>query len=68
MALSLLKCFENELLSKSFEDLVGFLQHDLPNSVDPDVVMDTCFKLKLTKKEIDKIEGQYRQASMQGGM
>jgi len=59
VALSLLKCFSDIILSLGFEELISFLQHDLPNQVDPDYIMSEAFKIPLKKVQIESIAEQY---------
>eukprot|EP00617_Octactis_speculum_P007906 CAMPEP_0185775408 /NCGR_PEP_ID=MMETSP1174-20130828/81939_1 /TAXON_ID=35687 /ORGANISM="Dictyocha speculum, Strain CCMP1381" /LENGTH=228 /DNA_ID=CAMNT_0028462971 /DNA_START=131 /DNA_END=817 /DNA_ORIENTATION=- len=59
VALALLKCFQAELLSQEFEDVLHTLHHTIAANVDTDVVMQTAFSLPLKQKRVKKYEKRW---------
>ena len=66
VALGLLKCFAADLARMDFEGLVAFLQHELPNRVDPDLVLHASFGISLKGAHIASLERMSERMHAQG--
>ena len=51
--------FEKDLLACDFEGMMEMLHHRIPRQVDPEVVLEVDFKLKLKQARIDLYKREY---------
>ncbi|KAL0205216.1 hypothetical protein P9112_000523 [Eukaryota sp. TZLM1-RC] len=59
VGLGLLRLYENELLELDFTGIVKGIQHDLPNKVEPDLLMSTIVKIKIKSADLTKLQADY---------
>jgi len=56
VALALLRISERELLKMPFDQIVGYLQHQLQNSVEEEKLMAAAFRISISLADIDALE------------
>eukprot|EP00742_Colponemidia_sp_Colp-10_P002756 GILJ01002946.1.p1 GENE.GILJ01002946.1~~GILJ01002946.1.p1 ORF type:complete len:386 (+),score=35.62 GILJ01002946.1:67-1158(+) len=62
IGLALLKLKEDELLTLSFEPLLNLFK-TITNDLDPETLINTALKLKLTTKQLKELEAQYHRSN-----